>query len=1038
MRYRFRDFELDEDRFELRRAEQQLELQPKALKLLVYLLQQRERAPTRAELLDALWPGVTVGEASLSRAVRAVRRALGESAEEGGIIQTVRGRGYRIAVPVEALDSTRPPDRAAPGARDRPTQAVFVGRETELARLEDALEEAVAGRPGILMLVGDPGIGKTRVAEELVAHAVTRGARSLWGRCYEGEGAPAFWPWIQIIRAFAQDCDPPTLRELMGPAAPDIAALVPALGEQLTGLGSPQVASSEKARFRLFEGIAGFLRAASMKQPLVIILDDLHWADPASLLLLEFLAAELGQARLLVLGSFRDAELRHENPLGSTLAELARNHHSERISLRGLTESDVARFIAETASIQPVQSLIEAIYRETEGNPFFVREVVRLLASRGQLEPGAALPNGKLGIPHGVHEVIGHRVSRSSETCSLALRVASVLGRDFEPRVVGRLALLPEEALLEALDEALAARLIEAQRDSKGRYRFSHALVRETLYEELGAPRRTRLHRRAGELLEQLYGAREGPHLAEIAHHFFQALQAGADGRALAAAVRAGNWASSQLAYEEAANQYGHAVEALELEDTADEARLCELLLELGQLQVFAGDPDAVSQTGMRALSLARRLDAGELFARAALLMYTVGTSQPGIVDERAVAVLEEALERIGRADRPLRARLLVCLAMQLNYSGDHEHRRRLREEARGIAERQGDPSLLFDVITGSGQAQGSDSGAISTDGDFDQLLPLAEESVRLARRLGEPALFFALGLRGTCRLVSGDAPGMHADFDAVEELGPRLRTARSRRVPLELRALRAILIGRFDEAEGLAREAFQITRRYRSGFRQLVNGGQRLWLQLHRGTLRSSPALAAAAERAFPLLRALLARMYAAEDVREAATRQFERLAALDFKDLPRGLAGTNTLCLLSDVCVYLGDARRAALLFEQMRPYAHCHAVIGSPVALAYMGSFAMRLGMLATLLGRYDEAEGYFRSAIAWAENAEARPWLAHTRIEYGRMLLGRGDTESGLAQAQAALELAGEMGMQGVANDALQLERIGGLDRGSTSR
>jgi DNA-binding winged helix-turn-helix (wHTH) protein len=239
MRYRFRDFELDEDRFELRRAEQQLELQPKALKLLVYLLQQRERAPTRAELLDALWPGVTVGEASLSRAVRAVRRALGESAEEGGIIQTVRGRGYRIAVPVEALDSTRPPDRAAPGARDRPTQAVFVGRETELARLEDALEEAVAGRPGILMLVGDPGIGKTRVAEELVAHAVTRGARSLWGRCYEGEGAPAFWPWIQIIRAFAQDCDPPTLRELMGPAAPDIAALVPALGEQLTGLGLP-------------------------------------------------------------------------------------------------------------------------------------------------------------------------------------------------------------------------------------------------------------------------------------------------------------------------------------------------------------------------------------------------------------------------------------------------------------------------------------------------------------------------------------------------------------------------------------------------------------------------------------------------------------------------------------------------------------------------------------------------------------------------------------------------------------------------------
>jgi hypothetical protein len=356
-----------------------------------------------------------------------------------------------------------------------------------------------------------------------------------------------------------------------------------------------------------------------------------------------------------------------------------------------------------------------------------------------------------------------------------------------------------------------------------------------------------------------------------------------------------------------------------------------------------------------------------------------------------------------------------------------------LRQEARVIAEGLDDPQLLFEVNTGSGDVQGSDSGAISTDGAFDELLPLTEESVRLARRLGEPALFFAFGLRGTCRLVSGDALGMQADFDEVEALASSLRTARSRYVPLELRALRAIFAGRLDEGEQLALQAAELRYRARGViWKRRPTTARLLALRLHQGTACGDPEMEQIARPGFPLFGAMLARAYAAEDARPEATHWFERLAALDFKDLPRGLAGTNSLCLLADVSLYLGDERRAALLFEAMRPYPHCHAVIGAPVALTYLGSFAMRLGMLANLLGRTG-AEGYFRQAIDWAETAGARPWLAQTRIEYARALVGRGDAERGLVQARAALQLAREIGMPVVEKEAVEFEQLSGSQR-----
>ncbi|MBW2386467.1 MAG: protein kinase, partial [Deltaproteobacteria bacterium] len=383
-----------------------------------------------------------------------------------------------------------------PNPLDRLASGVFVGREEQLATLHRGLEDALSGKGSVLLLVGEPGIGKTRTSEELTTYARMRGAQVLWGRCYEGEGAPSYWPWLQIVRAFVVERDPNELMSFMGPGAADIAEVVSEVRELLPGLPVPPALEPKQARFRLFDSITTFLRNASSGQPLVLVLDDLHWADKPSLLLLEFLARGLAASRILVLGTYRDVEISRQHPLEQTLAELARTRAAERVLLRGLTDDDVARFVELTSGRTPPAALVEAVYRETEGNPFFVHEVVRLLQSDGRLDDPDSVASWSVEIPQGVRQVIGRRLDALSAECNRVLTIGSAIGRDFEVRVLGRVADLEEDQVLELLEQAEDARVITEVAEAPGCYRFSHALVRETLYEEIRTTRRLRLHRR--------------------------------------------------------------------------------------------------------------------------------------------------------------------------------------------------------------------------------------------------------------------------------------------------------------------------------------------------------------------------------------------------------------------------------------------------------------------------------------------------------------------------------------------------------------
>src|SRR5262249_8685648 len=359
---------------------------------------------------------------------------------------------------------------------------LLVGRERELAELSAGLERAFSGHGGLFLLAGEPGIGKSRLAEELSMQARSKGARVLVGRCWEAGGAPAYWPWVQALRAHVQNAEATALREQLGTGAVEVGELVPELRLVFPDLPDVPVIDPEEARFRLFDSLAAFLRRVADQQPVVIVLDDLHAADEPSLLLLRFLGSTVESTSLLVLAAYRDLDPTVGEPLANAVASLARERATTILDLKGLLEHDVAQLIELTSGEVPSPELVTSLHGETEGNPFFVGEIVRLLSSEGGLREtrGSQLP-----LPETVKEVVGRRLRHLSDSCVDTLRAASVLGRDFDLVVLSSLAATDRTRLIELLDEAVAPRVVSDIPGAIGRMRFAHALIRDALYESL-------------------------------------------------------------------------------------------------------------------------------------------------------------------------------------------------------------------------------------------------------------------------------------------------------------------------------------------------------------------------------------------------------------------------------------------------------------------------------------------------------------------------------------------------------------------------
>jgi class 3 adenylate cyclase/tetratricopeptide (TPR) repeat protein len=875
-----------------------------------------------------------------------------------------------------------PPTPLAPATEAR-VESVFVGREAELGRLDAGLEDALAGRGRLVLVAGEAGIGKTRIAEQLAARARARGARAVWGRCFEGEAAPAYWPWIQLLRAHAATRPAAALRAELGPGAGEVAQLLPEVAEVVPDLEPPPSLDPETARFRLFDAVASFLRRAARDTGLVVVLDDLHWADRSSLLLLEFVARVLAGSRLLLVGTYRDVEVSRRHPLNDTLAELVRQPVTSRLALRGLSEAEVARCIAVVTGTEPAPTVVAAVHGQSEGNPFFVSEIARLLISEGRLDPGGQLD---LIIPEGVREVIDRRRNRLTERCNGVLAVAAVEGRDFDLNVVCQAAGLAAAEVLETLDEAVDAHLVTEAGPGPGRYRFAHALVREVVHAGLRATERARLHHRVGEAIERHAQADLDARLAELAYHFLQSATIGDADKAVEYASRAGKLALDLRAYEEAAGHLEGALQALELIPAGDQHRRGELLLVLGKAQRAAGDLVAARASYERAAAVAERIGAAELLARAALglgVEFTVG-----VVDDVEIRLLEEALTALGDADSPLRARVLARLAKALLWTREEDRRAALSEQAVQVARRVGEPGTLAAVLHDRHMAIWGFANA-------EERLDITGEAIQLAERCGDRDLAVRARASRIANLLElGDMPALEAEIDRHDQETAKLRQLQYRwHIPL-LRASQAAIAGRFAEAEQLAEEGLAVGRRAQHQGGALFHLGMVIAIHFGQGRFPEVVDVLRETDRRYPSLAVwrcgvAYALVEAGRD--DEALVEYERQVKNEFALVPRDHLWTTCMAFLALTCAALQDARRAGRLYELLLPYARYNNRM-TRIGIGSLGPMAHYLGLLAATRGRWDAAAGHLQAAMEMSARMSAPVFLANSRYHHARALLG----------------------------------------------
>jgi predicted ATPase/class 3 adenylate cyclase len=448
-----------------------------------------------------------------------------------------------ITAPLEACEVAYETDRAGVLI----TRTPFVGRGKEMARLRAKLDEARAGHGGLVMLVGEPGIGKSRTIEEFAEQARAGGAQVLTGRCFEGEWAPPYAPFVEAIAGYAKDADPDALRADLGYGAPPVARLVPSLHERIPDIGEPVPLNPDEERIRLLDAVSQFIIATSARAPVVLVLDDLHWADGGTIAMLRHVARFLPGQRTLVLGAYRDVELDRRHPLADALADLRREAEYERIIVKGLDEGAIRALLTDIAEQDVPDAFVQAISAETDGNPFFIREILIHLAEEGKIyqQDGRWTANvsiAEMGIPEGVRQVIGRRLSRLSENANRLLTAASGFKGPFRVDLLADAAGLAEADALDAIDAALEAQLVQPAGDAES-YDFAHALIRHTLYGELSPSRQVRLHRQIAEAMERLYADGVMEHAPELAYQFHRSAglpgtERGAD-YAIAAADRA-------------------------------------------------------------------------------------------------------------------------------------------------------------------------------------------------------------------------------------------------------------------------------------------------------------------------------------------------------------------------------------------------------------------------------------------------------------------------------------------------------------------
>jgi len=909
-----------------------------------------------------------------------------------------------VVAPRSAEELTRLPLPARLAVR--PPSGV-VGYAGELRAATDALKRVVAGDGREIVLVaGEAGQGKSTVAAEISRGAYDQGACVLFGHCEEDLATP-YQLFAEALALWVKHASAAELHAHVATYGPELVRLVPALASRVPDLPPSRATDPDTERFLLFAAVVGLLSTLSESQPVVLVLDDLQWADKGSLLLLSHLAATELASNVLVIGTFRDSELTQADALRATLGVLYRHPGVSRIDLGGLDDVGVLALVEAIAGYTlsgDEIDLAHAVHRETDGNPFFVTQVLQHLVETGSIfqdDDGrwvSADSLDTLSLPDSVREVIGGRVVRLGASAGRVLSLAAVIGRDFDLSLLAEAAMTSEDEVLDFLDAAAAAALVRESSDTPGHYSFSHALIQHTLYEDLGPTRRSRAHRQVAEALEELCGVNPGARVGELARHWTLATAPVDLGKAIEYSRQAGDAALRALAPSDALRYYERASELFGHSDIDDPVLAIDLAIGRGTAQRQVGEPafrDTLFGAARQAISIS---DTPKLVA-AALATHRGLFSNFGAIDEERVAIFEECLARVGQDD-PNRALILAAYCQEVVVGTPLERRQELAHEAFAVAQTCGDDEVLVRVMVNTAYA------LIAPPMLETQLQRTAEGRAR-AERLGDPVLeFFACNWRRGACAQAGNLAEMDSCTARMAELSAAIDQPLLRWVHAFSLAWLAEIRGDTDEAERLATEALTIGLESGQPDAEFIFGGQFMMVNHQRGTLDTLSPLMEDMAATTPAMAGVLHGALAIADIEagraDAARSRLQAFADQGFA-LQMNPVWVSGMSFYAEAAIELGDPAYCGPLYDRLRPWSDQWTDNGAtalcPVA-HYLGGFA-------AVLGRHDEAEQWFAHSVRMCDSMGAVFFRAQTELLWGRMLVQRGAP----GDAEHARELLG---------------------------
>lgn len=752
-------------------------------------------------------------------------------------------------------------------------------------------------------------------------------------------------------------------------------------------------------------------------RPVAVVLDDLHWADVSSLRLVEFTASTLGDAPVLLLGTYRDTEARPDSPLSATLSVLAREPSLARVALRGLSPDEVGKYVAAVVGHDADPALVGSLHDRTAGNPFFVAELVRLLRTEGHLGDGSALaspgaaatgaaaPFGRAMpvpsvVPQGVRDVIRSRLGQLPEGSVTVLTAAAIAGRQFDLALVARVCDLDEDDVLDLVEAAWMIGIVDEVSTKPGHFEFSHELVRETLSEGLGTLRRVRLHRAVAESLEALHGERNPAYLAECAYHFSAAAPGGDALKAVLYGQKAADQLVARLAYEDAIPVYERAIELVNTYDVGSAATRNDLLIGLAWALRSSGRLAEARVVLDRAIDVARASGDAVRFARAVLGHGGGGFwgwwVDFGVTDHALIAHLEEALVRLGPEDSWLRCELLGRLAVELYFEGDLERRDALSGEAVEMARRIGHPAAIAAALAARHVAMWRPE-------NLTERLAIATELVEIA--LGNQLLereLIGRHLLMVDRFEAGEIDAANAEYAHIEALADEIGQ-HSFSVQLAwFCAMREFLAGNFAESERLAQAAFEENVRSNESAAWMAFGAQTFHLRRETGRLAELEPLVRAALTTQPQVRAAwqlaLAEILLEQGLVDDAAKLVDDVAEPDLPMMRYGLMRPVELRQLAELCARLGHRHGAEIVERHLAVFEAEMIVLGTGHLCT--GSVAFTHGIVVQTLGRQDEAIELLTHALEVEDRVGAKPHATRTRLWLAEALLARGadgDTE-----------------------------------------